>query len=563
MDDVQVTNGHRLQSYPGLSAAEADPVPEDDVGAVPVVPAQSHAARAAPAPAPADAAEAAHVLDPEADDPGDGLASIFHRPWTYDADPVLKPIWLKLRSGEQQPDYWISNNRLICLGKTCVPAQLVKDVIMEYHRANHASFMKTLLLLKRSFHFAMTDKALARLCEDLIKRCHVCQAVKKKTNTRHGTLDYVPIPEDIFSSLCMDFVQFPSCKDLEDNIIDSVFVVVCRLSGYVLGIPCKKEGLTAERMAALYLKNVVAVFGLPHEIMSDCDHLINSKFMNTLCALSGVTQHVSIIYRPKGNGRAEAAVRLVVDMLRRTLAELPTSWPQALPWALWQLNELPGVDGAHSPHTIVFGREPIGLGDAPQFRLGRSSDLAEKWFEKIQHLRQNVQRKIQDLHAKLTQKFKETHVCKEYRRGDRVWVRNLPHEGNKLDPLWTGPCEILDRIGNRGRYQVGIQDQVVDVHADRLKMYLPHVDGTKIVLNYYKPQTKVPEDDTYVVEKIMEHRTRNGKCQWKVNWQGYDHSYDTWEPASSFVGHLQQDWMDYNRRHHLEVPLTSLIPDSH
>ena len=150
-----------------------------------------------------------------------------------------------------------------------------------------------------------------------------------------------------------------------------------------------------------------------------------------------------------------------------------------------------------------------------------------------------------------------THVSK-YQRGDRVWVRNLPRDGNKLDPLWTGPCEIMDQIGNRGRYQVAIQDNIVDVHADRLKMYLPHVDGTKIVMNYYKPQRQVPEDDTYVVEKILAHRIRNGQKQWKVQWQGYDHDFDTWEPASSFVGHLQQDWMEYNHRNHIEVPLTAV-----
>ena len=318
------------------------------------------------------------------------------------------------------------------------------------------------------------------------------------------------------------------------------------------------DGLTAEKMAAMYLQQVVATFGLPHEIMSDCDHVINSRFMNTLCALSGVTQHTSIIYRPRGNGRAETAVRLVVDMLRRALVEMPTEWPQALPWALWQLNELPGVDGAHSPHTLVFGREPIGLGDAPGYRIGRSSDLAEQWFQKIQKLRQEVQQRIKDLHARLTRRFQKTHSCAEYQRGDRVWVRNLPQDGNKLDPLWTGPCEILDRIGNRGRYQFAVQDNIVDVHADRLKMYLPQVDGTKIILNYYRPHRQVPEDDSYVVEKILAHRIRHGQRQWKLQWQGYDDDFDTWEPASSFVGHLQQDWMDYNRQHHIEVPLTTV-----
>ena len=209
---------------------------------------------------------------------------------------------------------------------------------------------------------------------------------------------------------------------------------------------------------------------------------------------------------------------------------------------------------------IVFGREPIGLGDAPAFRHGRSSASAESWFQKIQHLRHDVQHKIQLRHAQLSQKFRETHTCVEFHPGDRVWIRNLPHEGNKLDPLWTGPCEVLERIGLRGRYQVAIQGDVVDVHIDRMKMYLPHVDGTKIVLNYYKPHRQVPEDDKdLVVDKILAHRIRGGERQWKVHWKGHDHDFDSWEPAASFVGYFQQDWIAYNRRHHIDVPLTSLI----
>ena len=70
--------------------------------------------------------------------------------------------------------------------------------------------------------------------------------------------------------------------------------------------------MTAEKAARLFLNHVVANFGLTHEIMSDNDHLINSKFFNTLCSISGVTHHTSILYRPRGNGRAETGVRLIV-----------------------------------------------------------------------------------------------------------------------------------------------------------------------------------------------------------------------------------------------------------
>ena len=116
--------------------------------------------------------------------------------------------------------------------------------------------------------------------------------------------------------------------------------------------------------------------------------------MNTVCDLTGIQQHTYIVYRPQGNGRAETAVRLTVDMLRRSLAVNNKPWIYALPWALWQLNDLPGVDGKNSPHKIVFCRDPTSLGDTPAYRGGRVSASTESWMEDLQSLRLTVQRTI-------------------------------------------------------------------------------------------------------------------------------------------------------------------------
>ena len=145
-------------------------------------------------------------------------------------------------------------------------------------------------------------------------------------------------------------------------------MIVCRLSGYILAIPCQKAGLTAISLAQIFLDKCVFFMGIPNEIVSDQDHLISSKFFSTLCSLIGIEQHFAIIYRPKGNGRAEAAVKAVVNILRLALAEQKSTWLQALPWALFQQNSLPGIILPHSPHKIVFGRDPPELGDIPSHR---------------------------------------------------------------------------------------------------------------------------------------------------------------------------------------------------
>ena len=35
----------------------------------------------------------------------------------------------------------------------------------------------------------------------------------------------------------------------------------------------------------------------------------------------------------------------------------------ALPLAVWAVNDLPGIHSPYSPHKLVFGRDPIGFGD--------------------------------------------------------------------------------------------------------------------------------------------------------------------------------------------------------
>ena len=98
-------------------------------------------------------------------------------------------------------------------------------------------------------------------------------------------------------------------------------------------------------------------------------------------------QHFSIIYRPKGNGRAEAAVRAIVQILRLALTERGQTWMQALPWALFQQNSLPGIIMPFSPHEIVFGREPPGLGDIPSCKPHKVSIACEEWFDHVDNFR--------------------------------------------------------------------------------------------------------------------------------------------------------------------------------
>jgi len=489
---------------------------------------------------------------------------LFFREWDYSADHTFGPVWNRLKNGEQVENFSLTPQRLVFRhsggSKYCVPRDILRQVLECYHTHGHPGAPKLLSLVKRRHHFSVTDKELLDECVFICQHCQICQAVKQRHGKAPGSLDFFPVPEDIFSSLCMDFLELEPCKGTDGKEYNYVLVIVCRLSGYILAIPCQKAGLTAISLAQLFLEKCVCFMGLPNEIVSDQDHLISSKFFSTLCGLVGIEQHFAIIYRPKGNGRAEAAVKAVVNILRLALTEHKSTWLQALPWALFQQNSLPGIVLPHSPHKIVFGREPPELGDIPSSRPQRISVSCEEWFAQIDKFRKDVQSRVIKTHDRVRQNFLKDFRVPIFEPGDKVWVRNSANrtDSTKLDPLWTGPCEILERVGNSGRYKVSLPSGVEDFHMDCFKPYLSAPDGKAIPCHYFKPRPKLPESDDFVVQKILAHKIDRGVHYWKVRWKGYGPEEDSWEPASSFVGYIQQDWKLWNKNHGISFPVTDL-----
>jgi hypothetical protein len=181
----------------------------------------------------------------------------------------------------------------------------------------------------------------------------------------------------------------------------------------------------------------------------------------------------------------------------------------------------------------------------------------EEWFDSIDKFRKSVQEKVTDIHERVRSNFMKDFNTPVYQPGDKVWIRNSAKrtDSTNLDPLCTGPCEIVERICNSGRYKVSLPFGVEDMHMDNFKSYMAPPDGIAIPCHYFKPREKVPEMDEYVVQKILDHKVENGIHLWKVRWKGYGPEEDTWEPASSFIGEVQVNWKIWNKSHGICLPL--------
>ena len=539
---------------------------------IPTIPSTTSLAAPGPSPSPPSLTSTASNLvapisrrkakAPAAQQPS---TSTLHLPdWPYASDPRLGSIFQEVLEGGFVEGFWIHQGRLRHQHLMCVPESILKAVILELHDHQHAGVEKTLLMFKRRFEVG--DHALLKkLTHEVVAHCPLCQTVKPDRTGQNKTLDYYPIPGEIFASLAVDFVDLPLVK-MEAEDFDCAMVIVCRLSGYVMAIPCLKKGLTAKQAAWLFWRNCVHIMGLPVEIFSDKDHLIQSNFFKTLVALSGVSQYHSITYRPQGNGRAETAVRQVIELLRKHCwksshqLNQPFNWVAGLPYVIWLFNSSPSLLHTLSPHQLVFGRTLIGPLDTPSLPLPHTSFEAENFFGKMQDLWKITQAALMKLHTNLRKKFQSQHRPIHFGKGDLVWVKR-PFGGvdGKLEPLFYGPGEVLEIIRPH-RYLVASPFGQHEVHVDQLKPYIYESGSRGLPFNFVAPSAPLPESSTYQVERILAHRLqpRTGRLQWLVAWKGYGPEHNSWAYAEDFVHGIQVDWARYNLAHNLTVQLKDL-----
>ena len=128
-------------------------------------------------------------------------------------------------------------------------------------------------------------------------------------------------------------------------------------SGYLLVVPIKEKGLTAEAVARQMISYWVTVFGMPKAIHSDNGSHFNGAWFRTMCQLMGARHARTVAYHSRSHGRAEVSGRF--EHLKKLHLERPVRNWLTIMWRLIQgYHDLLTFSG-YSPHRTVFGRDPL------------------------------------------------------------------------------------------------------------------------------------------------------------------------------------------------------------
>jgi hypothetical protein len=133
-----------------------------------------------------------------------------------------------------------------------------------------------------------------------ISECVTCQQNKLEHTLPSGLLQPLPILEQKWESISMDFIAgLPKVQGK-----DCIYVVVDRLTKFAHFYVVPTE-YNAVQVAELFFREVFRIHGLPRNIISDRDNRFIGTFWRELFRLVGIELTPNTIYHPQTDGQTE------------------------------------------------------------------------------------------------------------------------------------------------------------------------------------------------------------------------------------------------------------------
>nr|GFA64888.1 putative reverse transcriptase domain-containing protein [Tanacetum cinerariifolium] len=112
-----------------------------------------------------------------------------------------------------------------------------------------------------------------------------------------------------------------------------------------------------DKLARIYLKEVVTRHGIPVSIISDRDPMFASNFWRSLQNALGTRLYMSTAYHPETDGQSERTIQTLEDMLRTCEIDFGKGWVNHLPLVEFSYNNSYHASIKAVPFEALFGRK--------------------------------------------------------------------------------------------------------------------------------------------------------------------------------------------------------------
>ena len=148
---------------------------------------------------------------------------------------------------------------------------------LAHNSLGHFGVEKSYAALRDNFYWLSMRK---NLLNEYVPSCQDCQCNKGTTHKPAGLLHPLPIPDNQFNSIAIDFIS----PLTPDDSYNSIITMVDRLGADIQIVPCKTN-MTAEEFVSVFFDWWYCENRCPSKIISDQDKLFISKFWHVLMKL--------------------------------------------------------------------------------------------------------------------------------------------------------------------------------------------------------------------------------------------------------------------------------------
>ncbi|GJX29026.1 putative reverse transcriptase domain-containing protein [Tanacetum coccineum] len=241
------------------------------------------------------------------------------------------------------------------------------------------------------------------------------------------------IPEWKWDNNTMDFViNLPKTS----QGYDTIWVIVDRLTKSAIFTPMRETD-PMDKLARIYLKEVVTKHGIPVSIICDRDPRFASNFWRLLHNALGTNLDMSTAYHPPTDGQSERTIQTLEDMLRAYVIDFKKGWVHHLLLVEFSYNNSYHASIKAAPFEALYGRKchsPVCWTEVGEDQI-LGPELIQETTEKIIPIKQRMQ---------------------------AAWVVRFGKRG-KLNPRYVGPFKVLEKV-REVAYKLKLLEELSRVH---------------------------------------------------------------------------------------------------
>ncbi|GJW80016.1 putative reverse transcriptase domain-containing protein [Tanacetum coccineum] len=269
-----------------------------------------------------------------------------------------------------------------------------------------------------------------------VNKCLTCAKVKAEHQRPSGLLVQPKIPEWKWDNITMDFVtKLPKTS----QGYDTIWVIVDRLTKSAIFTPMRETD-PLDKLARLYLREVVTRHGIPVSIICDRDPRFASNFWRSLQNALGTNLDMSTAYQSENTDGAmrRRTIQTLEDMLRACAIDFGKGWVNHLPLVEFSYNNSYHASIKAAPFEALYGRKcrsPVCWTEVGEAQI-LGPELIQETTEKIIQIKQRMQaaRDRQKSYADLKRKPMEFQVGDKshVRVGEVAYKLELPEELSRV-----------------------------------------------------------------------------------------------------------------------------------